>query len=237
MLSLISAVISVNIWQRGPSKSSIAVRDDATEVRCGVLYCYFFSYSHPLTRCPPPAPPPPISDKEEVPDNEEGVEDTAADVDDTTVNDAAPEDTTIPPRLVRKPPASAKKATKKAESNDIAAVLPPTTKPPANYSIDSTEKHFISYYVKGKSDIVDVVFLVNGVVHDTEYRVTVAADRKSVTLKRGIHSFCFSKKLLRAILGGKFSSSSHRAIAYDDIAQEMQDENLRPENQLFWGAL
>jgi len=37
-------------------------------------------------------------------------------------------------------------------------------------------------------------------------------------------------------LGGKYSSSSHRAVAYDDIAQEMQDENVRPENQLFWGA-
>jgi hypothetical protein len=112
----------------------------------------------------------------------------------------------------------------------------PATKPPANYSVDSTEKHFILYYVKGKLDVADVVFLVNGVVHDTEYCVTVAADRKSVTLKRGVHSFCFSKKLLKAILGGKYSSSSHRAVAYDDIAQEMQDKNLRPENQHFWGA-
>jgi len=74
------------------------------------------------------------------------------------------------------------------------------------------------------------------VVHDTEYCVTVAADRKSVMLKCGIHSFCFFKKLLKAILGGKYSSSSHRAVAYDDIAQEMQDENVRLKNQLFWGA-
>jgi len=193
---------------------------------------------HPLTRCPPPAPPPPISDEEEVPDNEEGVDDTAAgaDVDDTTVDDAAPEDATTPPKLAKKPPAGAKKATKKAESDDVAAVPAPTTKPPANYSVDSTKKHFISYYIKGKSDAADVLFLVNGVVHDAEYCVTMAADRKSVTLKRGIHSFCFSKKLFKAILGGKYSSSSHRTIVYDDIAQEMQDKNLRPENQLFWGT-
>jgi hypothetical protein len=68
------------------------------------------------------------------------------------------------------------------------------------------------------------------VVLDTKYRVTVATDRKSVMMKRGVHSFCFSKKLLKAILGGKYSSLSHRAVAYDDIAQEMQDENVRPEN-------
>ncbi len=135
----------------------------------------------------------------------------------------------MPPRLVRKPPAGAKKVTKKAESDDVAAVPPPVIKPPVNYSVDSTEKHFVSYYVKGKSDVADVVFLVNGVVHDTEYRGTVAADRKSVMLKRGVNSFCFSKKLLKAILGGKYSSSSHCAVAYDDIAQEMQDENVRPE--------
>ena len=198
---------------------SVAAHNDATEVRCGVLYCYFFPYSHPLTCCPP-RPPSPISDEEEVPVNKEGINDTAAaaDVDDITVDDtapkdAAPEDATMPPRLVRKPPAGAKKATKKAESDDVAAVPPPATNPPVNYSVDSTEKHFISYYIKGKSDVADVVFLVNGVVHCTKYPVIMAADRKSIMWKRGVHSFCFSKKLLKTILGGKYSSSSHRTIA------------------------
>ena len=64
----------------------------------------------------------------------------------------------MPPRLVRKPPAGAKKVTKKAESDDVAAVPPPVIKPPVNYSVDSTEKHFVSYYVKGKSDVADVYF-------------------------------------------------------------------------------
>jgi hypothetical protein len=213
------------------------------------MWCFMFFF-FPICihlRVATPRPPPPISDKEEIPDNEEGVEDTAAaaaaDVNDTTVDVAAPEDTapkdaTMPPRLVWKPPASAKKATKKSESDDVAAVPPPATKPPVNYSVDSTEKHFISYYdyVKGKSDVADVIFLINGVVHDTEYHVTVATDRKSVTLKGGVHSFCFFKKLLKAILGGKYSSSSHRAVAHDDIAQEMQSENVHPKNQLFGGA-
>ena len=134
------------------------------EVRCGVIL-FFFPLWDPLTRCPPPAPHPPISDEEEVPDNEEGVDDTAAgaDVDNTTADDAAPEDSvpkdaTMPPRLVRKPPTGTKKATKKAESNDVAAVPPPATKPHVNYSVDSTEKHFVSYYVKGKLDVADVYF-------------------------------------------------------------------------------
>ena len=125
---------------------------------------YIYAYAFPLTRCLLP-PPPSNSLDEEVAGDEEGIDDTApaTDVDDTTIidavpKDAAPKDATMPPRLVRKPPAGAKKTTKKAESDDVAAVPAPATKPPENYSIDSTEKHFISYYVKGKSDVADVYF-------------------------------------------------------------------------------
>jgi hypothetical protein len=144
----------------------------------------------------------------------------------------------MPPRLVRKPPTGAKKATKKkAESkDDDDEVPPPAAKPPVNYSVDSTDNHLIAYYVKGNADVADVVFFINGVVRDTEYRVTVAADRKSISWTRAVHSICFSKKILKAILGGKYISSSHRAVAYDDIAQEMQGKNIRPENHHFWGA-
>jgi len=145
-----------------------------------LLFFPLFTSTYAL---PPPVPLRQFQTKRKSP-IEEGVDDTAAaaEVDDTTVDDAAPkdaapEDATMPPRLERKPPAGAKKATKKAESNDVAAVPPPATKPPVNYSVDSTEKHFVSYYVKGKSDVTDVVFLINGVVHDTIYRVTVAADK------------------------------------------------------------
>jgi hypothetical protein len=67
--------------------------------------------------------------------------------------------------------------------------------------------------------------------------VNVAADRKSVSWQRAIQSVCFTKKILQAILKNGFSpASSHRAVAYDDVAEEMQEKKVRPEHKLFWGA-
>jgi len=57
---------------------------------------------------------------------------------------------------------------------------PPATKPPENLSVDSTDKFLVSYHCKGKQDVADVVFHVNGVLRDTDYPVSVAADRMSV---------------------------------------------------------
>jgi hypothetical protein len=37
-------------------------------------------------------------------------------------------------------------------------------------------------------------------------------------------------------LNNGYSASSHRAVAYDDVAQEMQEKKVRPEHKLFWGA-
>jgi hypothetical protein len=47
---------------------------------------------------------------------------------------------------------------------------------------------------------------------------------------------CFSKKILEAILKNGYRASSHRAVAYNDVAQEMQEKKIRPEHKLFWGA-
>ena len=33
-----------------------------------------------------------------------------------------------------------------------------------------------------------------------------------------------------------YSASSHRAIAYDDVSQEMQEKKILPEHKLYWGA-
>jgi hypothetical protein len=41
---------------------------------------------------------------------------------------------------------------------------------------------------------------------------------------------------LEAILKNGYSASSHRAAAYDDVAQEMQEKKVRPEHKHFWGA-
>jgi len=80
------------------------------------------------------------------------------------------------------------------------------------------------------------MFRINGVLRDTDYRVSVAADRMSVSWQRAIHSVCFSKKILEAILKNGYSASSHCAVAYDDVAQEIQEKKIRPEHKLFVGA-
>jgi hypothetical protein len=54
--------------------------------------------------------------------------------------------------------------------------------------------------------------------------------------QRTIQSICFSKKILKVILKDGYSASSHRAIAYDDVAQEMQEKKILPEHKLYWGA-
>ena len=79
-------------------------------------------------------------------------------------------------------------------------------------------------------------FCVNSVLRNTDYRVSVAADRKSVAWQRAIQSVCFTKKILQAILKNGYSASSHRAVAYDDVAQEMQEKKVCPEHKLFGGA-
>jgi len=133
-------------------------------------------------------------------DGKEGDEDNAA-IDDTDVaaNDAAADDdnyATMPPKLKtppRKP--AAKKPTKKESDDDVTAIPPPAPKPPVNFSFDSTDKFLVSYHCKGKQDVADLVFHVNGLLHDSNYCVSVAADRKSVSWQRAIQSICFTKKI------------------------------------------
>jgi hypothetical protein len=142
----------------------------------------------------------------------------------------------MPPK--RKPPprkpAVAKKT--KGESAAAAATPPPAPKPPENLSVNSTDKFLVSYHTKSKHDVADVMFHVNGVLCDTDYHVSVAADRKSVSWQRAIHTICFSKKILEAILNNGYRASSHHAVAYDDVAQEMQEKKIRPKHKLFGGA-
>ncbi len=35
---------------------------------------------------------------------------------------------------------------------------------------------------------------------------------------------------------GEYSASSHRAIACDDVAQEMHEKKILPKRKLYWGA-
>jgi hypothetical protein len=88
------------------------------------------------------------------------------------------------------------------ESDDIAAMPSPAPKPPVNFSVDSTDKFLLSYYCEGSQDYADVVFHVNGLLRDKDYHVSVATDGKAVLWQRTIQSVCFTKKILKSIMGG-----------------------------------
>ena len=156
-----------------------------------------------------------ISDEEV--DGKEGDKDDAVTYDtNVAANDAVADDknyATMPPKLKappRKPTTT--KPIKKESNDDVAAMPPPAPKPPMNLSVDSTDKFLVSYHVKGKQDIADMVFHINGVLRDTNYRVSVVANRNSVLWQHAIQSVCFTKKILQAILKNGYSTSSHRAI-------------------------
>ena len=84
---------------------------------------------------------------------------------------------TMPPKL-KAPPRKlhAKKKIKGENDDDVAAMPPPTPKRPVSFSVDSTDKFLVSYHCKGKQDVADMVFHVNGVLRNTNYRVSIAAD-------------------------------------------------------------
>jgi hypothetical protein len=94
----------------------------------------------------------------------------------------------------------------------------------------------VSYYCEGTQDYADVTFHVNGVLCESDFRVTIGHDGKSVAWQRAVQAICFSKELLKAIMGRDYSPANNRVVAYDDVAQEMMAKNVRPENKLYWGA-
>ena len=179
-----------------------------------------------------------ISDEEV--DSEEGDEDDAAANDTNAAADDAADDndnyTTIPPKF-KAPPRKPGAKKIKGESDDVAAMPPPAPKLPVNFSVDSTDKFLVAYHCEGSQDLADMVFHLNGVLHaDIDYRVSVAADRKSISWQRAIRTICFSKRILEAILKGDYSKASHRAVAYDDVVQEMHEKKICPKHKLYWGA-
>jgi hypothetical protein len=82
-----------------------------------------------------------------------------------------------------------------------------------------------------------MVFHVNGVLRDKDYHVSIATDGKAVLWQCTIQSICFTKKILKSIMGFSYSHFSHCTIAYDDVVQEMQEKKVRPKHKLYWGAL
>ena len=58
----------------------------------------------------------------------------------------------------------------------LQCLSPP--KPLINFNIDSTNKFGVSYYCKGKQDYANVIFHVNGVLRESNFRVTISHDGK-----------------------------------------------------------
>ena len=68
-----------------------------------------------------------------------------------------------------------------------------------------------------------------------EYQVRVAEDGLLVSFVRAISFHSFDKKILKKILGKDYRESSARIVPWDDMALEMQRQNVHPLNGLFWG--
>ena len=68
-----------------------------------------------------------------------------------------------------------------------------------------------------------------------EHQIQVAEDGLSVSFVCAIPSRSFDKKILKKIMGENYRESSARVVAWDDTALEMQRQNVRPLNGLFWG--
>ena len=204
-----------------------------------LLLSIFFACTRPLTRRFLPLPSSFYLD-EEVAGDEEGIDDdnidnAAEDIDATAA--AAADDNgyaTMPPKVK---PIPTKAATKKESA--AAAVMPPppaaaaATAPGTSFSVDASNPLTSHYYADGVYDYADVVFRVNGTMQKGEYQVQVAKDGLSVV--RAISSRSFDKKILKKIMGKEYHESSARVIAWGVTALEMQADNVRPLNGLFWG--
>jgi predicted porin len=112
----------------------------------------------------------------------------------------------------------------------------PTPKSLITFSIDSTDKFSVSYYCEGTQDYADVTFHINGVLRECDFRVTIGDNGKSVLWQRAVEAICYSKELLKSIMGRDYSPANNRVVAYDDVAQEMLAKKVRPENKLYWGT-
>jgi hypothetical protein len=139
----------------------------------------------------------------------------------------------MPPKVK---PVPARKTATKRESADVDEMPSPAPRVVVTFSVDSIDKYLVSYYCEGSHDYVDVVVHVNRVLRDGDYRVSITTDGKYVSWQRGVQSICFIKNILESILGDAYISSSHRAIAYDNIAQDMKVKKVLPKNKQFCGT-
>ena len=139
----------------------------------------------------------------------------------------------------------AKTATKKESA--AAAAMPP---PPAaavtaitiaaaaaetSVSVDASDPLSSHYYADGFYDHTDVVFFVNETMQEGKHQVRVAKDDLLVSFVHAISSCSFDKKIIKKIMGKEYRKSSAHVVAWYDTVLEMQANNVRPLNGLFWG--
>jgi hypothetical protein len=119
----------------------------------------------------------------------------------------------------------------------METVTPPPAAPkPSIFYINSADMFGVSYFCEGNQDYAKVAFHINGVLRDVDFHVSVAPDGKSVHFVRAVHAVCFSKEVLKSIMGRDYSETSSRVVTYDDVAQKMQAKKVLPENKLYWGG-
>jgi hypothetical protein len=95
--------------------------------------------------------------------------------------------------------------------------------------------YVVAYYNEGGVDFVEVAMHVNGVLPKGTCRLRLAKDGMSVTRQRSLMQVCFKKEHLHAIMHS-YSSSHHRVVAYNNVAQQMDWEARTPDAAGFsWG--
>jgi hypothetical protein len=132
--------------------------------------------------------------------------------------------------------ATAAMATKQAPRKPPPAPAPPA-KNIALYHIDTRDTSVVAYYEEDNVSYAEAAVYINGVVPEGTFRFSVSLDGMSILWQRATHKRCFDKKLLRAIMGMRYSSSDSRVIAYDNALQEMHGSNVTPDtSNLYWGT-
>ena len=143
----------------------------------------------------------------------------------------APDEDAMPPK--KKPAAATAAAAAPAEERKVT---PPPAPKPTIFSVSSADMFGVSYFCEGTQDFAEVAFHINGVLRDIDYRVSVSQDGKAINYIRAVRAECFSKEVLRSIMGRDYSTRNSRVVAYDNVAQEMIKKKVLPESNLYWGA-
>lgn len=125
---------------------------------------------------------------------------------------------------------------KASSASSSFALDPAKAKSAKPYCLDTFDGYMRARYTEGSTDYIEVGFRVNGVLPSDGWQIELSKDGMSVIWKRAIHKMCFTKEHLQALMGGKYSETHSRVIAYDNTAQMMNSDNIKPMNNFYWGT-